>query len=730
MNSRLSLSSALAIGLCSAAAAWAQESKPVAPADPKPAPSADDAATKAESSIALQQVVVTAERRRSTVQKTSISLTAITADDLADRAITSIDSAVTEAPGVAVQGGANGAGIYIRGIGSGQDVAIGGPAVNLNFDGVYQSQPEVPMSSLYDIERVEVLRGPQGTLYGRNANAGSVNILTADPRSKFEGSASLGLGNYNLRRAEAMVNMPVNETVSVRAAAYAERRDGYIQPSGYDDAHSQGARVKLLAKPNADLRVLLGADHLKIGGVGRGGVDALSTHPSDAWYSTAPTGLMDITSTRVYGQLDWTLGFGTLTVLPAHQSFRKDDYNVIINTPPAITAAGAQVAEKQDSLEVRLASPDASRVQWVAGAYLLKSTTDLAILPNRIALPSTPISYPYLKGNELSSSALFGQVTVPAGDSFRLIGGVRYTKDDKTAFKLPSAGAALIPTDGSWNSFTYKAGIEYDLAPKSLVYGNISTGFKAGGIDQGFNTYKPEKLTAFAFGSKNRFFEDRVQVNAEAFYYKYDDFQAQYGARCQNAAGCPLVFSFANTIVNAGKATLYGGEIELVARATQDDKFDASIAYLHSNFDQLVIVPGTANNSPSGCAATLTCTLLANQILTNQRLANAPEWSGSLGYEHVWSLTSGAEIILRADTHIYSPYWTVYRRPPQVSAESYQHSFAKSNAYVSYNAASGKWTTRLWVRNIENKAVVTAAVGPAVTLQAPRTVGATFSAKF
>lgn len=387
--------------------------------------------------------------------------------------------------------------------------------------------------------------------------------------------------------------------------------------------------------------------------------------------------------------------------------------------------------ETQDTAEIRLASAADSALTWVVGLYYLDSQLDLPPFNvSRISVPASPQNFPYLRGNEGTSQAAFGQLTVPILDRLRITGGVRYTEDEKTAFNQTNAAGAITRFEGSWNSFTYKAGIEADVGLASMVYANISTGFKAGGIDQGFRDYKPERLKAYAIGTKNRFFDDTLQLNGEAYYYDYTDFQAQYGYRCQNAAACSPVQTFANTIVNAGAATLYGAELEMTFRLTASDQIDASAAYVHSIFDQLIIHPGTANNNPIGCAAALACTVLADQILTDEALANAPEWSGSLGYEHVFALPNGADITLRADTHLFSEYWAVYRRPPQVSGESFQPSYHKSNVFLTYGAAEGKWDLRVWIKNLENEAVVTTAVGPALLLQAPRTYGVSISARF
>lgn len=686
----------------------------------------DEAATPKQS---IETVVVTAEHRKQNLQKTSISITALSGDVLAEHAITSVDSALRDVAGVVVQGNANGGGVYIRGVGSGQDTAIGGPSVNLNFDGVYQQQPEVPMSSIYDVERIEVLRGPQGTIYGRNANAGSVNIITANPKNKFEASGSIGWGNYNLLHTEAALNVPIGDTVALRAAMSTERHDGYLKPSGYNDADNTGARVKLLFKPDQNLSLLLASEYLHIGGVGLGAVNALSLHPDDPWQSNAPRGQIDITSRRLYGQLDWKLGFGVLTVIPAHQSFKKYDANVIINNPVATTANSQAVDERQDTLEVRLASIGAEPLQWVTGVYYLNSSSRFDVPPSRIALPATPAVYPYVYGNHAESAAGFAQLTYSVTPALRLIGGLRYTQDKKTALRQASAGAAVTGIDGSWNSTTYKVGAEFDVDRNSMVYANLSTGFKAGGIDQGFFTYKPEQIKALALGSKNRFLGNTLQVNSEAYYYDYSNFQAQYGYRCLNTALCAPVQTYSNRIVNAGTAKLYGAEAEAILRVTQVDRLEANIAYSHSRFDKLVISAGTAA-ACSVASALPVCALQPDQVLTNQPLANAPEWSGAFAYEHTFDLPNGGDLVARLGTRLYSPYWTNYRRPPQVSAETYVRAYNKSDFFMTYNAPNSKWRVVGYVKNIENKSVVTTAVATAIELQPPRTYGLTVSANF
>ncbi|WP_313808351.1 TonB-dependent receptor [Sphingobium sp.] len=685
----------------------------------------------------IADIIVTAERRETSIQKTAISITALSGEEIIKRNLNSVDNILREVPSVVLQGNANGAYVYIRGIGSQQDTAIGGPSVNMNFDGVYQQQTDAPFSSIYDLERIEVLRGPQGTLYGRNATAGSINIITASPTlDGVHARGSFSYGNYDAVRAEAALNVPLGSTIAVRFAGMINRHDGYIQPSGYDDADDTGVRAKLLWQPSSAVKLVLGTEYLHVGGVGNGAVDPLATHPDDAYYSTAPTGITDLSYRRYYGELNADLGFGTLTILPAIQRYEKFDNNVIINYPtPAATSSAGGVNETQHTLETRLASNAGSPFTWLIGGYYLHAMGTNPYYVSRISVPNNPLTYPYLSGSDTKSYAAFGQVTVPLTERFRATAGLRFTHDRKSLTRQASATAYTKPTS-SFDSVTYKAGFEYDAAPRTMVYANISSGFKAGGLDQNYNSYRPEKLRAIQGGVKSRFLENRLQINAEAFHYSYKDFQAQYGYRCQNSVACPTILNFANTIVNAGSAKVYGGELEILAEPVRHGRFTGSLGYTHSRFDRLVIVPGTANNSPAGCATittahpTYTCTVQANQILTGEALANAPKWTVSAGYEQGFELPNGHRITLQGDTRYTSGYWTLYRRPPQVPAESFQSGFFKVNASISYSGTDDAWSVRAFVRNLTNKAVVTSAVGSSLTLAPPRTYGVQFSGRF
>jgi iron complex outermembrane receptor protein len=672
-----------------------------------PVARAQDAAPQTESAetAGLGDIVVTAQRRSESVQKAAVAITAITGDDLLNQAKNSIAAAISTVPSVQVQGNANGAQIYIRGVGSNADSQLGDPAVNLNVDGVYQQQTEVPTSLMFDVNRVEVLRGPQGTLYGRNATAGAVNILTNDPvLGRFEGYAMLQGGNYDAVHAEAAVNAPIGDDTALRAAVATDDHDGYLS-NGNSDAKMFAGRLKLLSQPTDSLRLLVAADYLHSGGHDIGSVSApLSS--DDPWDSDKPQGYLNIDSWNVRAQADYTTGFATFMLLASHNDFDKDEANVILSP----TAVSVHREGRQNSVELRASSLDSSPIKWVGGLFYYHDVEVRQVVPSPIDAVAAEASDPELRDATAESFAAFANVTVPLTDSLRLTGGLRYTHDSKDARFLYSddSAAADVTASRSWNSLTYKAAIEADIAPDSLAYAQVSSGFKAGGFAQQFPaaSYDPEKITAFEIGSKNRFFSNRLQLDLSAFYYDYSNYQAQYPDLVDGA--------FALVTTNAATARIYGAEAEARLQLSADDTLSVNATYLHTRFG----------------AFTYTSLLAGSVDHTGEKLPNSPSAAFDVSYDHDFHLGGGGVITAHVNSHISGGYWTTVER----STDSRQGAFTRTDAFVRFAPARGSWDLRLFVRNLENKAVRTlGAANPidsVLLIAPPRTYGAAATIRF
>jgi len=342
---------------------------------------------------------------------------------------------------------------------------------------------------------------------------------------------------------------------------------------------------------------------------------------------------------------------------------------------------------------------------------------------------------------------VFGQITYDLAQTFRLVGGLRYTREDKTLAgttrntSLFAPATPFVPIDGdlSFNKVTWKAGFEYDVAERSLLYANVATGFKAGGFypSVGQNTYKPETLRAYTVGSKNRFFDNKVQVNLESFYWQYRDQQISYVGPIEATPGN---FAQAGITVNAGKARMYGAELETLFKPTDNDTFGATVQYLNAKYQSLVYNAISTSGAPliTTCAvANDTRTALPPTRLfivdcSGKRSTNAPRWTANLSYEHLFDLggdmhlAAGARSRLETSSFVNTDYLDYQKRGK----------YSTSDAYLTLSGAGDRWSLTGFVNNIENELVKNGGLTRPIidvtlaSLRAPRTYGVRAGLKF
>ena len=752
----------------------------------------------------LEVVVVTAQRRREDLQKSSLAIQVLKDDDLKTAGASDAKSLTLLVPGLQVGMAGASTQIYIRGVGDYGANSLGNPAVATSLDGVYIARETAIAGMFYDLARVEVLKGPQGTLYGRNASGGAINIITNRPNfDRFGGSLDVEVGNYGEFNTEGALNVPVNEHLALRVAFQTLRHLGYLS-DGTDDASQQSGRLEALWEPNERLTLLLEGDYTHQGGHGDGfalrvpGAPLASTpwlgltdsRSNAAQFVTAaaigfciPTstlnGLDTATPPRgqlppppcdtggagpgvlaisglsratfqnnilwgVHAQLDWDLDWATLTIIPAYRSTRVDYI-----ADPAFESYAHPDTSAETTFEARL-SANKKALKWVAGVYYFKED-QLALDTLNAGLLINSMSDESLHSE---SYAAYGQATVSLTAVFRLIGGLRYTHDTKTlsgssyndfpslSFAPPAPGvpAACLGTapclsetfagkvgndDVSW-----KAGIEYDLAAENMLYLTASTGYKAGGLNDsaGSLVYKPEKLLAFDAGSRNRFLDNRLQVNLEAFYWKYRDQQIPHNA-LDTLGNVALVW------INAGQATMKGADLDIAAKPTVYDTVHIGVEYLDSHYNSFKYAAPSNNQLPpaipgvtTGCAVTSVIDCSGFQVIA------APRWAGTVSWEHVFPLSNDGAVSTHVDASFASRRWTALDfLAPQERAPSY----VVETASITYTVPSGKWQLMAFVRNITNRPVYTiASESPFVpsivgaTIGEPRTYGVNLSARF
>jgi iron complex outermembrane receptor protein len=738
-------------------------------------------------------VVVTAQKRAGLVQDIPIAISTVDGEALQRAGISNIAQLNKLMPSVQIQdNGGGGANLYIRGVGAGVRNAFGDPANAFSLDGVYFSRPVGPSNVLFDVARIEVLKGPQGTLYGRNATGGAFNVISNRPGHAFSGYLSAELGAYDLREYNGAVNLPIADKLALRAAFRSLRRDGYSD-DGYDDAKGDSFRISAMFEPTDHVSLFLSADYATQGGQGPAyipvgtrdirsgsasaanvalvqnivgarnaaaglinapigkicravvtpiGVSPLCANP----YGVPGVGTDGFIDNKVSGAsatLDVDLGLASWTTIAG---FRDTAADTRFYFGP--TAQTTSNRADQTSLETRLASKGEGRLEWLVGGFYLTEdqsyrgrfdSNDLALggacLSPIVAGTCTALvvasqdSFSINWPNVTDETwALFGQATYSLTDSLRATAGLRRTNEDK-ASKGGTVTTTLLTPAGTVNSgyasvgavslksTDYRFGVELDAAEDSLVYANISTGTHAGGLNSGTatgpmkSTYDPEKLTAYAVGSKNRFFGRSLLLNVEAFYWDYKDLQVQ-GLGLINTG--PSTTTIALRTNNAGKAYIAGVEADLEWRVLHGGAFTANVLWTDSEYERFDVPGITGSTSAAG-----------------RRVGGVPEWTINLGYQHTWNL-AGGQLIGAIRSKYQGDTWMYYSREPA----NFQPAYALTDLDVTWRAPAG-WSATAYVRNIEDKDVLLQGYAPNqetglvwTPYQAPRTYGVILRAEF
>jgi iron complex outermembrane receptor protein len=720
MRKSIAIASMMVLSLCLNAAATAQN----APAD-----------TGKPADQGLQEIVITAQRRSESIEKAPLAISAVTGETLLNEGVLNLQDAISLMPSVQVQASNLGSGFYIRGIGSRIPGVFGdgsGSPVSTYSDNVFQSRSEITNLMFLDVNRIEVLRGPQGTLYGRNNSGGAVNIVSNDPElGTLSASASLQYGDYNEQHTEGTANIPINDFIAVRAAFGSEYHSGYLS-NGLDDADTQAGRLKILIQPSDVLRILLEGDYTHGGGLGMGNVNLPTSGRSSPWQAPGYAALdfppgsgnfvcggpgtgpcapfQDTKNYDVHAQVDWNLGWGVATFLPAYQDYHSQYQQVFSaiyedNTTPL----------RQTSTELRLASEAESAVKWVAGLYWLRDDGS-GLYDHNFSFNSTIEN----TENINQTKAVFGQVTVPVAEHVRLTGGLRYTQD---YFKTVQVTTGVYENaSASFDKTTYKGGVEMDLTPDSLLYVDVSNGFRQGGVGQSANTgtvytFGPETILAYELGLKNKFLGGTILLNTDVYYYNYNGYQLDVNFYPNPN---PEVYE-TRTSNLPGTTRVAGAEFEGAWLATKADRIDFTATYEYTRFADASVALGAVSTDLTD--------------LGGRELPRTPKWTGTLGYSHTWDLSAGT-LTGHLDGQYSSSYvvdllYFTYGNPNLFT----QAAYGLLNANLTWTSSDGRWSTGVFGRNLTNKAVLQQAnpAGPVNVVGVigdPRTWGVRVTAKF
>lgn len=723
----------------------------------------------------IDDIVVTAEKRATNLQDTPLPVQALPPEMLTKAGITQIDQLDKILPDVQANtflGSLNV--VLIRGVQSGSYAPDQESTTAIHLDGAMLTRTPSINGHFYDLERVEVLKGPQGTLYGRAATGGALNIITKKPElGRLGGYAQVEAGNFNNQRFEGALNLPLGEKWAARAAYRSSTKDGYYTDTGYGDEDNRSMRFSLRGEPTERLKLQFTADREVNQGVGLSGVPAQPvggfgaftlTNPEQPWrnadlYNYRSSASIDTETWGFMAQADYDLGFATLTGQYSNRGL--DDNELVPNaplfllTPPGppgtatsgtLTtfaalpcAAGCSIPgafvgnatpgqpygpngagyfssfnDQAESYEVRLVSNPGGKLDWILGANLLDERiwwfAQARFFANNFVNPQN-----------IESRAAYGQFTYSPIDPLHLTIGARYTEDEKSSRVDGVGGIGNITdpaTDGintfftskTWNKVTWKANASYDLTKDNMIYAQASTGIKGGSIT-GVRTFAdPEMLLAYELGSKNRFFDQRLQVNVEAYYYDYMKYQSFAGVQvcrvkatpttCVDVDGNGLIeagfdTTTINATINPGGTIQYGSSVSAVWEATDKDSFRVNVSWQHNHYDKYDTRAATLAIYPDA-------QFLTNAgNLTGAEFGPAP-WSANASYSHVFDLGTAGELEGTLDAYYTGQAIDVVMR----RNEAQQYILPGRDAYTLFDVSArytpkdGDWFIQGYVRNL------------------------------
>ncbi|MBT4519316.1 MAG: TonB-dependent receptor [Halieaceae bacterium] len=689
--------------------------------------STSDLSAADEPGLTLEEVIVTAQKRSTTVQETPIAITAFTGEILANGVVTDAADLNGRVPNLHIAKGGSNVEISIRGINSTNNVEAGDPAVAFHVDGIYLGRPIAAGAIFYDLERVEVLNGPQGTLYGRNATAGSINVITQKPAQEFEANLELNLGNYDRVHTQGMINVPITDQFQLRAAFFTDDRDGYYDAVHFetgeslaegDSADDEAFRLHGLYQPTENLSLLLSVDYLSK----EGSPPYQRDVPVDDVFTveTTASGYSDIEDKGIKFELNYDLDFATLTYMAASRETKYSAGGAAAGNSFLLGATlTVDNSMEQVTHELRLASNGEGALQWIAGAYYFKEEQEIFFLLDD-ALVIAPPPFPRLDLTfdqpevEAASTAIFGQIDYSFAESFRLSAGLRYTQDDKkrigrslVGFTEADVVLSNVPNiaDEEWDSTDWKLGLDWFVTEDSMLYFSVGTGYKAGGYFDGIapNDYDEETVLSWEVGSKNQFLDNRLQLNLAAFYYDYEDFQV---TQTEPLVGLPAGAQGSVTR-NAGEAEVYGAELSAQYLATAYDHFNLQFSYLHSEFTDFELYDPMND--------------VTNDYKGNE-LNKAPGWTATLGYQHEWALGDNGSVTAGGLVYYMDDHYLTFRN----EEISEQESYTKVDLNLTYTSPQGNWFVSAYGKNVTDEEVMVSIslLGVATAgFAAPRTYG-------
>ncbi|TVS14869.1 MAG: TonB-dependent receptor [Gammaproteobacteria bacterium] len=629
---------------------------------------------------AVEEIVVSAQRRVEPLQSTPVTVTALSEDVLEVRQVTNVIDIAAQVPNLridAVTGVANAAKIFLRGVGEDQSGPNTDNAIGLYVDDVYYPRTLGALFDFLDVERIEVLRGPQGTLYGRNTPGGAVKIITRRPGEELTGRADITVGNYGRRQFRGALSGPLSDTVGASIALLKNERDGTSFSTTLNrDVNRrdvEAIRGAFSFTPNDALDVVLRYDWMNDETESFLPTSILGGFPDDLLVTAAG----EDPEARLIGRglsLNASYDFGDFS-LQSITAWRSLDQRAFLDNDgraPRVLAFDFDARQSQFSQEL-LFDAQWDRLRLLAGGYFFREDNTYDTVTYIFATVR-----PGEFGQDTRSVALFANAGYEITDKLTISAGARWTRDKKEFFDAYPTLNALFEAENSWTAFTPRVTLDYQLTGGALLYASYAEGFKAGGFNRSINQivaetpFNEEKVKTWEAGVKADLFERRVRVNAAVFYNDYQDLQLSAFDPETNIS----------RRFNAAQATTKGVELELSAVPLDGLQTFLTVGYLNAGYDEFFDLVGGE---------------LAD--VSDRKLKGAPRWTVAGGASYLFPQTDIGDFRFSVDFNSRTETFQNVSNTPVVATPT----VTLWNAQLSWRSPDQRWTATLGAKNLFDK---------------------------
>lgn len=712
----------------------------VASAQEQTSPASDDV---------IGEVVVTAQKRTQNAQDVPIALTAFGTEQLENQTVLNLTDLNSKVPNVVlapVGAYPYASAFYIRGLGFADVESTFEPSVGVEMNGVYLARNSGALQDFFDIESVEILRGPQGTLYGRNTIGGVVSVRTKTPvpGEGFSGDSQLTYGDHGRQEARFAINVPLGDIFAARASVLYKSYDGYNRNvwrnEDVGDNEVVAGRFTLVARPTDNFDATLVADIDRERGSGAAFRNAAL--PGNVYYNFSPdtgttTPIFTVpgadptnpynvyNNTPVFADIDtwglaltmnWDTGIGTITSVTGYREFDdlvQSDYDA---SPVNFFYALRDQTHQQISQEFRLSGGN-DKLDYVVGVYYLDQTYDITNAQGgSIYGTATPAQ---IASQDNTAYALFGQLDYKLAEDLTLTLGGRYSYEEKTFTNQPLFFPISRTYENNWDNFAPKIGLTYQASDNVLVYGSYSEGFRSGGYNgraasfTSAGPYNAEIVKSIEAGVKTDLFDQRVRFNAAIFSSTYSDMQV--GTQGLTSGGV-----YESIVTNAGEAKIDGAEAEVLWSVGGGFLLNANLSLLNARFvENFTDFASDGVNNPTD-----------NSDLP---LSYAPDSAGSIGLTYNRVIGPG-ELTFNTNAVYMDDVYTSGGVLNRTSDVQVRPSNTLYDATLSYRADAG-WRVAVWGKNLADEEVINntfglGALGNLRIYQPPRTWAVELGYKF